>query len=114
MEESMNQGRIQAAYQYGQQQREVQNQKAQMAYDDWNRARTERMTSISGLTDVMNKDVEWGRKSISTKSPGIGMKMLGTISPIIGEYNTQQYGYSTNQSNMKEATSALMQMMGGL
>lgn len=114
LEESMNQSRIQAAYQYGQQQREIENEKANMEYQDWQRARDERLSSISGLSNVMNKNVEWGQKSITTKSPGIGMKMFGTISPIIGEYNTQQYGYTTNQSNMKEGVSALMKLMGGL
>jgi hypothetical protein len=117
MQENINQGRVQAAFQYGQQQREVQNQKAQMAYDDWQRARAERMTSISGLTDVMNKNVEWGLKSISKKEPGIGMKMWGTFNPLVGEYNAQQYGHTSGQARisdlMKMATTMGTGGMGG-
>ncbi len=106
-QEAINQNRISAAYNYGTRERDLQNQKAQLAYDDWQRARAERMSSISGLTNVMNKNVEWGLKSVSTKEPGIGMKMWGTVSPLVGEYNAQQYGYTGGQSRMSDFTKLL-------
>lgn len=101
-QEAINQNRISAAYNYGTRERDLQNQKAQLAYDDWQKSRAERMSSISGLTDVMNKNVEWGLKSVSTKEPGIGMKMWGTVNPLVGEYNSQQYGYTSGQSRMSD------------
>lgn len=114
MQESIDQGRIQAAYTYGQQQREVQNQKAQMAYDDWQRSRAERMSSISGLESVMNKNVEYGLKSYTKKSPSTFMAMAGEVSPLIGSYNTAEYGYTTNQSSLSKSMQDLAKIYGGL
>jgi hypothetical protein len=112
-QEQMNQNRIQAAYTYGARERELKNQQAQLAYDDWTRARSERMSSISGLESVMNKNVDWGLKSYTQKSPSTFMSMMGEISPAIGSYNTHQYGYTTNQSSISDAMSMLQKMYGG-
>lgn len=91
-QEAIDQGRIQAAYTYGQQQREVQNQKAQMAYDDWQRARAERMSSIEGLNSVWNRNVQYGQKSVTTSSP----TLLGTLaSSVMGSVGSAVGGMAT-------------------
>ncbi len=114
VQEGINQDRVRAAFTYGQQQRDVQNQKAQMAYDDWQRARTERMSSISGLEGVMNKNVQYGLKSATTKSPSTFMSMVGEMIPAVGSYNTHQYGYTTNQTSISKAMDDMSKIYGGL
>lgn len=112
-QENINQSRIQQAFQIGAQQRDVQNQKAQAAYDDWQRARNERMSSINSMTNVMNKNVEYGLKSITTKKPGVGMAMWGEMNPFVGSYNTHEYGYTTNQSSISDLVKAATKMASG-
>jgi hypothetical protein len=70
-QDQMNQQRIQAAYTYGTRQRELQNQKAQLAYDDWTNARAERMKSISGLQTVLSKGTTpiWGGTTQEYSTP---------------------------------------------
>lgn len=111
MQEQINQNRIAAAYSYGTRQRDLQNQKAQLAYDEWQRGRNEK---LSALGSVANANIQWGQKSMTTKSPSTFMSMMGEINPLVGSYNTHQYGYTTNQSSIKEGIDAAIKMMGGL
>lgn len=112
IEEQINQSRIAQAFNLGGVQRDIKNQEAQMKYSDFLRQRNERLSSLGGLSDVMNSNVDWGLKSLTTKSPSTFMSMLGEIIPGVGSYNTHQYGYTTNQSNMKEALEAYFAAMG--
>jgi len=70
-QDAMNQNRIQAAYTYGTRERDLQNQKAQLAYSDWTRARDERMQSISGLGSVLSKGTTpvWGGTTQQYSTP---------------------------------------------
>lgn len=108
------QQKTQQAYQLGGLERDLKNQKAQIAYDDWQRSRNERLSSIDALSGVMNKNVEYGLKSYTKKSPGIGMAMLGEVIPGIGSYNTHEYGYTTNQTSISDAMKILQGMSGGI
>lgn len=71
LQENISQGRIQAAYQYGQRERDLKNQKAQLAYDDWQKSRDERMQSINGLNTVLNKGTTpvWGGTTQQYSTP---------------------------------------------
>ena len=70
-EQAMNQDKIQAAYQYGAKERELQNQKAQIAYDDWTRSRDERMSSINAMGTVLSKGTTpvWGGTTQQYSTP---------------------------------------------
>lgn len=70
-QDAMNQNRIQAAYTYGTRERDLQNQKAQLAYDDWTRARDERMTSINAMGTVLGKGTTpmWGGTTQTYNTP---------------------------------------------
>jgi hypothetical protein len=76
------------AFTMGTMQQELQNQKAQASYDEWQRARNERLSSIDALTGVMNKNVDYGAKSITTKTPSIfsqfASNILGSAGNAIG------------------------------
>lgn len=110
LQNQIQNNKIAAAYQYGTRQRDLQNQKAQLAYDEWKRGESER---VSGLQSVWNKNVQYGLKSYTQKRPSTFMSMLGEISPAVGSYNTAEYGYTTNQASIKDALSQLAQIYGG-
>lgn len=114
-QENINQSRIQQAFQMGEQQRNIQNQKAQAQYEEWQRARNERLASIDALSGVMNKNVDFGLKSYTQKSPSTFMKMFGEINPIAGSYNTAKYGYTTNQTSLSKSMEQLKKLasLGG-
>jgi hypothetical protein len=80
-QEQMNQNRITAAYTYGARERDLQNQKAQLAYDDWQRARTEKMNSLSS---VANANIDWGMKSYTTKTPSLFSQFAGKVLDGVG------------------------------
>lgn len=83
-EEAINQNRIQAAYVFGEQQRNLKNQKAQAEYDDWKRSRDERMSSIGGLESVWNRNVQYGQKSVTTKSPTLLGQLASSVMSSVG------------------------------
>lgn len=124
MQENINQGRIQSAFQYGQQQRDIQNQKAQMAYDDWQRARSERMSSISGLESVWGRNVQYGQKSVTTSSPtllgqlassvlsGVGTAAGGALGGIVGGGITSMFAPKPVSSVPSSSSMASMLMKG--
>lgn len=100
--------KLQAAFQYGGLQRDLQNQQAQLKYDEWKRANEER---ISGLQSVWGRNVDYGMKSYSWKEPSTAMAMWGESNPLVGSYNTHQYGYTTNQTSINQM---LKQLAGGM
>lgn len=109
-QENINQNRIAAAYSYGTRERDLQNQKAQLAYDEWKRGRDEKLNALS---TVFNKNIDFGLKSWTTKSPSTAMAMWGEMNPFIGSYNTHQYGYTTNQTSISDAIKAMASMGSG-
>lgn len=110
LQNAITQDKINAAYTYGTRQRDLQNQKAQLAYDEWKRANSER---ISGLQSVWGRNVDYGLKGYSQKYPSMFMSMMGEINPFIGSYNTHQYGYTTNQTSLSEAMKSALQAFSG-
>lgn len=97
LQNQITNNKISAAYQYGTRQRDLQNQKAQLAYEEWQRAENQR---VSGLQSVWGKNVDWGQKSYSysSSSPwsslassllsaagtGIGTAVAGPIGGFLG------------------------------
>lgn len=82
--EQITQSRIQQAFELGSKQRDLQNSRAQANYDEWLRARNERIGSIGALTDVMNKGVDWGMKSYEQKDPSLFSQILGAFGGYVG------------------------------
>lgn len=102
VEDQINQSRIAQAFNLGSIQRDLQNQQAQLKYNDFIRARDERLNSIGGLNTVFGRNVDYGLKSLTTEQPSVFQSILGEFSPIVGSYNTHKYGYTTNQSSLSE------------
>lgn len=100
-EESMNSNRINLASTIGDMQRQLNDQKAKAQYADWTRARGEQQSQIDAAKILFQKDVPYGLKSITgPDKPSTFMSMVGELNPIVGSYNTQKYGYSTNQNSL--------------
>lgn len=80
------QNRIQAAYQYGSMQRDLQNQQAQLAYDDWKRGREERTQSISALGTVLSKGTTpmWGGTTYEYNTPSGFQQVLNAGTSVMG------------------------------
>lgn len=81
MQENINQNRIAAAYSYGARERDLKNQKAQLAYDEWQRGRNEKLSTLSG---VLGANIQWGQKSYTTKSPSLFSQLAGTVLSGVG------------------------------
>lgn len=102
---------ITAASQLGGLQRMLDTAKAQAQYGEWKRARNERLGAVTGAANSLwNKNVDYGMKDYTTKSPSTFMKMLGEVSPAVGSYNTQKYGYDTNQTSLPDGINLLAEM----
>lgn len=74
--------KISAAYQYGTRARDLQNQKAQLAYDEWKRGQSER---VAGLQSVWGKNVNYGAKSYTSSTPSIFSTFASSILGGAGE-----------------------------
>lgn len=100
---NMELNRINTASQIGGLQRMLDTAKAQSQYEDWQRARNERLgTSVDALNSLWGRNVDYGLKSMTKKSPSTFMSMMGEVSPLVGSYNTHKYGYTTNQSSIAD------------
>ena len=116
-EEGLKTNRINLASTIGDIQRQLNDQKAKAQYADWTRARGEQQSQIDAAKTLFQKDVPYGMKSITGPDrPSTFMSMLGETNPLVGSYNTHQYGYSTNQSSMSDAMQAIMKILasGGM
>jgi len=113
-EESMNSNRINLASTIGDMQRQLNDQKAKAKYADWIRAREEQQSQIDAAKTLFQKDVPYGLKSITgPDKPSTFMSMLGELNPIVGSYNTQKYGYSTNQNSLANEKDNIMKFFTG-
>ena len=110
--EGLQQNRLAQLFQYGGLERDLQNQKAQLEYNDKQRQRDEQLATMSTLGDIYKQNNQWGVKSVTTKTPGIGMAMLGEFNPLVGSYNTHQYGYDTNQTSISDGVKMAMKLLG--
>ena len=113
-EESMKSNRINLASTIGDMQRQLNDQKAKAQYADWTRARGEQQSQIDAAKTLFQKDVPYGLKSITgPDKPSTFMSMLGELNPIVGSYNTQKYGYSTNQNSLANEKDNIMKFFTG-
>lgn len=113
-EEGLKQNRINLASTIGDMQRQLNDQKAKAKYADWIRAREEQQSQIDAAKTLFQKDVPYGLKSITgPDKPSTFMSMLGELNPIVGSYNTQKYGYSTNQNSLANERENIKKMFGG-
>ncbi len=85
-EESANMARIGASQQYGQLQRNLENQEAQNKYNEWERARKEKLSGLQYGQSVMGTNANFQPTEYPTTSPwsqffntaiGIGSEGLG-------------------------------------
>jgi hypothetical protein len=99
-EQAMNQDKIQAAYTYGAKERDLKNQKAQLAYDDWTRSRDERMSSIDAMGTVLGKGTTpvWGGTTQQYSTPNQFQSFLSGM----------------NGASGGEGGSSLMSLVSGL
>jgi hypothetical protein len=74
----------------------VKDAQAKDALDEYKRTRAEELSRIG----LMQEQWQNPMGSITKKSPSMFMSMLGETDPIVGSYNTHQYGYTTNQYSM--------------
>lgn len=103
-QEGLNQGRINLANTAGSLPRLLADAQAKAKYSDWLRQQTEKAGTINAANTLFNKNVDYGLKSITGPSqPSTFMSMLGEVFPLIGSYNTAQYGYTTNQTSLADA-----------
>lgn len=79
-----NQNMVSQAFQVGQQQRAIQNEKAQASYDEWQRARNERLKSIDSLSTVLSKGTTPGLMSYDYKEPTEFQSMLNSFNSSSG------------------------------
>lgn len=111
-EENMKSNRINLASTIGDMQRQLNDQKAKAQYADWSRARGEQQSQIDAAKTLFQKDVPYGIKSITAPDrPSTFMSMWGEINPLVGSYNTHEYGYSTNQTSTSKLMDQVIKML---
>lgn len=104
--EGINQGRISSGFQYGGLDRLLKNAEADAKFNEWNRARGEKLKQFDIAGDLFNKNVGFGTMSTTVKQPSIGMSLLGQVSPLAGAYNTAKYGSVPSQAGLSDITGA--------
>jgi hypothetical protein len=104
-QENIAQSRIAQAFNIGQMQQQMQNQKAQMAYDEWQRSRNERLSSISSLQTVLSKGT----------TPMLNQGMNGANSYTYDAPNNfQQFLNGVNGGSGNSGGGAIMNLISGL
>lgn len=100
-EEGLNQGRINLASTVGSLPRLLADAQAKAQYSDFLRQQQEKSGVINAANTLFNNDQRNGATTFKTPDqPSTFMSMLGEVSPLVGSYNTAQYGYTTNQSSL--------------
>lgn len=117
-EEGLNQGRINLASTVGSLPRLLQDAQAKAQYSDFLRQQQEKSGVINAANTLFNNDIRNGATTFKTPDqPSTFMSMLGEVSPLVGSYNTAQYGYTTNQTSISQTIAALTKALsagGGL
>lgn len=85
-------------------QRALKDQQAKDRYAEFNRARGEELSRIGLMQDEKQNPLG----TVTKKSPSLFMSMLGEANPIVGSYNTHNYGYTTNQTSISDTIKAAM------
>jgi len=89
---------------YDDYQRQLKDQRAKEALDEYKRARGEELARI----DLMNQQWQSPMGTITKKGPSTFAKLLGTVSPVMGTYNEQKYGYTQGQVSISDAVNMAM------
>jgi len=105
--------RIGASMEAEREQRMLQDAEARDKYSEWQRGRSEYLNQIQTATDLYNKNVPYGIKQQTYKSPSTFMKIYGETNPMAGSHNQAKYGYTTNQTSMGQTMQDMMKMYGG-
>lgn len=90
--QAMEQARIASAFGFGGLQRDLQNQQAQLEYNERQRQRDEQLQSVGALQNLFNRNVPFGIKSVTTEQPSVFSQIYGQINPFVGSYNQARYG----------------------
>lgn len=96
--------------------RNIQQSQLDALYNEWNRSTNEYPMQVAQLASGVQKAPD--RAEVSTL-PSTAMGMLGTISPLIGSYNQQKYGYTAGQTSISDLIKIMTQAasfggMGGM
>lgn len=111
-EEGLNQNRINLASTIGSLPRLLADAQAKAQYAEWQRQHTEQSEVVDAAKTLFQKDVPYGIKSYTTPDrPSTFMSMFGEINPLVGSYNTHNYGYTTNQTSIGQALQAALKAM---
>lgn len=117
-EEGLNQGRINLASTVGSLPRLLADAQAKAQYADFLRQQQEKSGVINAANTLFNNDQRNGATTFQTpEQPSAFQAMVGEVSPIVGSYNTAQYGYTTNQTSISQTIAALTKALsasGGL
>lgn len=118
-QEGLNQGRIDLASTVGSLPRLLADAQAKAQYSDFLRQQTEKSGVIDAANTLFNQDIRNGATTFTTpKQPSAFQAMVGEVSPVVGSYNTAQYGYTTNQTSISQTIAALTKALsaggGGL
>ena len=103
--------KIHASQTYGSLPRLLQSAQLEAEYNDFSRKQDELSGVPQAAQSLFGTQVPYGIKSLTTKAPSTFMSMLGELSPIVGSYNTHQYGYDKNQSTMSDAMKSIMKIL---
>jgi hypothetical protein len=87
----------------------LKDKQAKDQYTEFGRQREEQLSRIGLMKDQWQTPMG----AITTKGPSTFAKMLGEVSPLMGSYNTAQWGYTTNQSSLSDALSGLAKLFSG-
>lgn len=80
----------------------LNNAQAQAQLAEFNRQRNEKLSQVTDLNSVLNKNVQYSNLSTTTEAPSIFSSIYGQINPLVGSYNTAKYGAANapNQANL--------------
>jgi hypothetical protein len=88
----------------------VKDAQAKDALDEYKRTRAEELSRIG----LMQEQWQNPMGSVTSKAPSTFMSMLGEVIPVVGSYNTHQYGYTTNQTSLSAAMDGIAQLFSGM
>ena len=84
----------------------LKDQEAKDKYSEFQRTRGEELSRLGLMQEQWMNPMG----AITKKGPSTFMSMFGEVSPIVGSYNTHQYGYTANQSSISDVVKMLTEM----
>ncbi len=102
LSEGIERGRVEDAFRFGGLERDLKNTKAQIDFNEKQRQRDEKLAALAGLETVFGRNVGFGLKDFTKKSPSTFQAILGETNPFIGSINTHKFGNVPNQASMAD------------